>query len=87
MGAFSKGYNIEFRRRVDNILNLVSHVHRGKKLTFGLFLKLLGKLTAASMDVPLGLLSLCSLQVWVNGLGLDPKRHQGRMVMVSGKCL
>lgn len=87
LGAFSKGYNIQFRRRLDNILNLVSHVHRGKKLTIGLFLKLLGKLTAASTDMPLGLLSLCPLQVWVNGLGLDPKRHQGRMVMVSGKCL
>ncbi|KAE8293755.1 hypothetical protein D5F01_LYC06688 [Larimichthys crocea] len=28
-----------------------------------------------------------SQSVWVNGLGLNPKRHQGRMVVVSSKCL
>lgn len=74
-------------QRVDDILNLVSRVQRGTRLTYGLFLRLLGKLTAASSVIPLGLLSLRPLQVWVNGLGLDPRRHQGRMVVASGKCL
>uniref|UniRef100_A0A0F8AKV3 Nuclear factor 1 C-type n=1 Tax=Larimichthys crocea TaxID=215358 RepID=A0A0F8AKV3_LARCR len=31
--------------------------------------------------------SLRDAEVWVNGLGLNPKRHQGRMVVVSSKCL
>lgn len=33
--------------------------------------------------IPLGLHSLHSLQLWINGLGLDPKRHQNRIAIVS----
>ncbi|CAL8253634.1 unnamed protein product [Boreogadus saida] len=39
---------------------------------------LLGKLTAASAVVPLGLLSLCPMQMWLNSLHLDPKWHRHR---------
>lgn len=50
-------------------------------VTCGLLLRILGKLTAASSVLPLGLLSLWSLQVWINGLELEPKAHRGRMVV------
>ncbi|CAL8269035.1 unnamed protein product [Boreogadus saida] len=43
---------------------------------FILFLQLLGKLTAASAVVPLGLLSLRPMQMWLNSLHLDPKWHR-----------
>ncbi|CAL8388517.1 unnamed protein product [Boreogadus saida] len=39
---------------------------------------LLGKLTAASAVVPLGLLSLRPMQMWLNSLHLDPKWHRHR---------
>lgn len=71
---------------MDDIISLVSRVQRGTRLTFDLLLRLLGNLTTASSVVPLGLLSMFPSQMWVNDLGLDPKRYQGRMVMVSGQC-
>ncbi|CAL8254546.1 unnamed protein product [Boreogadus saida] len=40
------------------------------------FPQLLGKLTAASAVVPLGLLSLRPMQMWLNSLHLDPKWHR-----------
>lgn len=43
------------------------------------FLRLLGKLAAASFVVPLGVLSQRPLQVWINSIGLDHKAHQSRM--------
>lgn len=46
-------------------------------------LQLLGKLTAASAVIPLDLLTLCPLQVWLNSLLLDAKRHRRRLVRVS----
>ena len=70
-------------RRVDNILELVAQVRGQTGLTYGLLLSLLGKLVSVSEIVPLGLLSLRPLQVWINGLGLDPKRHQRRLVLNS----
>ena len=39
------------------------------------------------MVVPLGLLELRPLQIWVNGLHLDPKWQRHKMVRVSGRCL
>ena len=65
-------------RRVDNILELVAQVRGQTGLTYGLLLSLLGKLVSVSEIVPPGLLSLRPLQVWINGLGLDPKKHQRR---------
>ena len=73
-------------RRVDDILELVPRVRGGAGLTYGLLLRLLGMLIAASTLVPLGLLSLRPLQVWVNALGLDPERHQRRPVRLSSQC-
>lgn len=72
-------------RRVDNILRLVSQVREGTGLTFGLLLSLLGTLVSVSAIVPLGLLLVRPLQVWVNSLGLDPERHQRRLVRNSGR--
>lgn len=72
---------------VSDILSLVCHDWRGTQLRFGIFLRLLGKLTATSSVQPLGFLSLRMLQVWINGLGLDPKMNQGRMVVVSSRYL
>ncbi|CAL8337236.1 unnamed protein product [Boreogadus saida] len=54
---------------------------------FILCLQLLGKLTAASAVVPLGLLSLRPMQMWLNSLHLDPKWHRHRKVRVSRQCL
>ena len=73
-------------RRVDDILGLVARVWGSTRLTYGLLLRLLGTLISASAIVPLGLLSLRPLQVLVNGLGLDPKRHQKRLVRNSSQC-
>ncbi|XP_074506781.1 uncharacterized protein LOC141776850 [Sebastes fasciatus] len=73
-------------KRVEAILQLIGCFQRGRVLKYGLFLRLLGMLTAASMVVPLGLLSLRPLQIWVNGLHLDPKWHRGRSVRVSNSC-
>ena len=73
-------------RRVGDILGLVPRVRGGAGLTYGLLLRLLGMLIAASTLVPLGLLALRPLQVWVNTLGLDPERHLGRPVRLSSQC-
>ena len=73
-------------RRVGDILELVPRVRGGTGLTYGLLLRLLGMLISASALVPLGLLSLRPLQVWVNALGLDPKRHRKRVVRPSSQC-
>ena len=70
---------------MDTILELVSHVRRRATLTYGLLLRLLGLLVSVAYIVPLGLLSVRPLQVWVNGLGLDPRRHQGRQVAISSR--
>lgn len=43
--------------------------------------------TAAFSVVPLGLLCQWPLQMWITVLGLDPKAHQGRMVVASNLCL
>lgn len=66
-----------------DIHGLVSCVQRGTRLTFGLLLRILEKLTAASSVLLLGLFSLRPLQVWINGLDLDPQMHEGKMVVVS----
>nr|WPK86714.1 NLRC3-like protein 49 [Sebastes schlegelii] len=73
-------------KRVEAILQLIGCFQRGRVLKYGLFLRLLGMLTAASMVIPPGLLSLRPLQIWVNGLHLDPKWHRGRSVRVSNSC-
>ena len=52
------------QKRVKNILQLIGCFQKGRVLRYGLFLKLLGMLTAASMVIPLGLLSLWPLQIW-----------------------
>ncbi|TKS80442.1 hypothetical protein D9C73_013325 [Collichthys lucidus] len=51
-----------------------------------LHLPIVGKIDSRIGGHPPGT-PLRSLQVWVNGLGLDPKRHQGRMVVVPTRCL
>lgn len=60
---------------------------KGKRLPFVRFLQLLGKLTAASTVIPMGLLALRPIQMWLNGFTLDPKRHRARQVMVSQGCI
>ncbi|XP_072219103.1 uncharacterized protein [Leuresthes tenuis] len=74
------------QKRVENIMQLIGCFQTGRVFTYGLFLRLLGMLMAASMVIPLGLLSLRPLQIWVNTLHLDPKRHRGRNVRVSSLC-
>ena len=74
------------QKRVKNILQLIGCFRKGRVLRYSLFLKLLGMLTAASMVIPLGLLSLRPLQIWVNALHLDPKWHRGRNVRISSPC-
>ncbi|XP_059894386.1 uncharacterized protein LOC132447566, partial [Gadus macrocephalus] len=74
-------------KRVATILQLLQRFRRGKLLEYSLFLRLIGMLTSASMVVPLGLLELRPLQIWVNGLHLDPKWQRHKMVRVSGRCL
>ena len=73
-------------RRVDDIVGLVSQFRGRSSVTYGLLLRLLGMLIAASALVPLGLLSLRPLQVWSNALGLDPERHSRRLVKISAQC-
>ncbi|CAL8339408.1 unnamed protein product [Boreogadus saida] len=51
---------------------------RGGMVPLILCLQLLGRLTAASAVVPLGLLSLRPMQMWLNSLHLDPKWHRHR---------
>ncbi|XP_034001039.1 uncharacterized protein LOC117494304 [Trematomus bernacchii] len=67
-------------QRLDDILQLLPLFKRGRSLAYILFLRLLGKLTAASTVVPLGLLSLRPLERWLNGLHLDPKLHRHRKI-------
>lgn len=66
-------------QRVDAIMEMLHLFQAGKALPFVLYLRLLGKLTAASMVVPLGLLSLRPLQMWLNSQHLDPSRHTHRL--------
>lgn len=76
-------------QRVRDILHMLPQFQRGKALPYVLYLRLLGKLVAASTVVPLGLLSLRPLQMWLNGLHLDPERHDHRQrrLCVSQQCL
>ena len=73
--------------RVNDILLHLPLFECGRMVPFIQFLRLLGKLTAASTVVPLGLLSLRPLQMWLNSLHLDPKWHRHRKVRVSQRCL
>ncbi|XP_068583377.1 LOW QUALITY PROTEIN: uncharacterized protein [Cebidichthys violaceus] len=74
-------------QRVDDILHSLSSFRGGRRLPYILFLRLLGKLTAASAVVPLGLLSLRPLQRWLNSLHLDAKWHRHRAIVVGKQCL
>ena len=66
---------------------LVPHFQKGRTVRYGLLLRLAGMLVAASVVVPIGLLSMRPLQVWINGLHLDPKWHKNRRIKVSPQCL
>ncbi|KAK7907526.1 hypothetical protein WMY93_016138 [Mugilogobius chulae] len=76
-------------RRVDDIMATVAAFQDGAVLPFLQYLKLLGKLVAASSTVPLGLLSLRPMQMWLNGLQLDSTRivHRQKRLRVSSQCL
>ncbi|XP_033987890.1 uncharacterized protein LOC117483621 [Trematomus bernacchii] len=74
-------------RRVDDISHLLPIFRLGKNVPYIQFLRLLGRLTAASAVVPLGLLSLRPMQIWLNSLHLDAKWHRHRRVRVSRQCL
>ncbi len=67
----------------DNILRLLPLFKKGRFLTYLQLLCLLGKLTATSAVIILGLLSLRPLQMWLNSLCLDARRHKHRKVRVS----
>lgn len=60
---------------VDDILRLLPLFRGGRRLRYDECLRLLGKLTAATTMVPLGLLSLRLLQRWLNSFHLDAKWH------------
>ncbi|KAK5895026.1 hypothetical protein CesoFtcFv8_011655 [Champsocephalus esox] len=74
-------------RRVDDISHHLRIFRLGKRVPYILFLRLLGRLTAASAVVPLGLLSLRPMQMWLNSCRLDAKRHRHKRVRVSQRCL
>lgn len=73
--------------RVDDVVRLVSHVRQRRRLSFGLLLQMMGKMTAMSSVVPLGLLYLRPLQIWISSLNLIPKLHQFKLVQLSRQCL
>lgn len=74
-------------QRVDDVVRLVSQVRQRQRLSFGLLLQLMGKMTAMSSVIPLGLLYLRPIQIWINNLHLNPKLHQLRLVQLSSQCL
>lgn len=73
--------------RIDTIMLRVSQFQRGVSQTLRSFQVLIGLLTAASRIVPLGLLYLRPLQRWVNSLGLHPRFHRYRPVVVTSDCM
>ncbi|XP_020780058.2 uncharacterized protein LOC110159790 [Boleophthalmus pectinirostris] len=76
-------------KRIRDILDMLPEFQCGMSLPYIKFLSLLGKLTAASAVVPLGLLSLRPLQMWLNGLHLDPAchAHRRRRLLVTSQCM
>lgn len=76
-------------KRVDNIMSTLVAFQEGRDVPFVQYLRLLGMLVAASSVVPLGLLSLRPMQMWLNGLRLDPTKfvHRRRRLRVSPQCL
>lgn len=60
-------------QRVDSIFHLL--YCRDKSLPLVMFQRLLGKLMSISAVVPLGLLSLCPLQRWLDSFHLDARQH------------
>ena len=74
-------------RRVDDILRLLLLFREDRCLRYVLYMRLLGKLTAAATVVPLGLLSLRPLQRWLNSFHLDARRHRHRRLRASRRCL
>lgn len=76
-------------RRVQDILSMLPQFQHGRTLPYVLYLRLLGKLVAASTVVSLGLLTLRPFQMWLNGLNLNPEWHVHRCkrLHVSPQCL
>ena len=74
-------------RRVEDILRLLDKFHLHAMKPYVAFQRMLGKLTSVSAVVPLGLLQLRPLQIWMNALGLDPKRDRNKRVTVDQPCL
>ncbi len=74
-------------RRVADILDSLVSFRQGSIVSYKQLLRLLGKLTAASSVVPLGLLRLRPLQRWVNSLHLDAMLHGQKWVRISQHCV
>ncbi|KAK7925206.1 hypothetical protein WMY93_007516 [Mugilogobius chulae] len=73
-------------RRLATSLATVAAFQDDAVLPYLQYMKLLGKLVAASSTVPLGLLSLRPMQMWLNGQQLDPTRNVHRHCL-SGEAV
>lgn len=58
----------------------------GKRVSFGLCLRLLGLMASVILVVKLGRLYMRGFQLWVSALRLDPVRHRMRTAVVTPQC-
>ena len=73
--------------RVAKIQETLRPFHRGRRLEFLCFQRLLGLIAAAGMLVPLGLLRARPLQRWLNSFRFHPKRDRHKKLKVTRSCL
>ncbi|KAK7901815.1 hypothetical protein WMY93_018584 [Mugilogobius chulae] len=59
---------------------------RGKRVPYGLCLRLLGLMASVILVVKLGRLYMRGFQLWVHALRLDPVRHRMRTVTITSRC-
>lgn len=72
--------------RVRVFMDTLARFTLGKRVSYGLCLRLLGLMASVLLVVKLGRLHMREFQLWVSALKLDPVRHRMRTVRVSAQC-
>lgn len=72
--------------RVRTCRDTLARFTPGRRVSYGLCLRMLGLMASVLLVVKLGRLYMRDFQLWVSALKLDPVRHRMRTVTVSAQC-
>ncbi|KAJ8001185.1 hypothetical protein DPEC_G00188670 [Dallia pectoralis] len=70
-------------QRIDSLEKALGHFQKGKLVTAHRVQKLVGRMAAASMEIPLGLLRTRPIQRWFNSFRLHPKKDRRTRLLVT----